>query len=57
MLAQAGEELGLQQMDLAQVRLGGVLRHPGPVLNRLPEVRIANDATAFDEVNLRRRLL
>ena len=46
---QFGEQLGVQQVNLAQVRLGRILRDSGPVLDGDAAVRIALDAQAFEQ--------
>lgn len=46
------EELGAEQMHLPKVRLGGISGHPGPMLDRLAMVGVANYSSIpfeFDE--------
>ena len=47
----------MRQVDLAQVRLGRVLRDPGAVLGGDTAVRIAVDAQGFEQVDGRLRAL
>ena len=54
---QFGEQLGVQQVNLAQVRLGRILRDSGTVLDGDAAVRIALDAQAFEQANGRLRSL